>query len=60
MPLTCPRGIGNNVSIGCNVCIIGSIRIGNNVKIGAGSVVIKDVPDNCVIAGNPAKVIKYL
>lgn len=52
--------IGNNVSIGCNVCIIGSIRIGNNVKIGAGSVVIKDVPDNCVIAGNPAKVVKYL
>ena len=52
--------IGNNVSIGCNVCIIGPVRIGNNVSIGAGSVVIKDVPDNCVVAGNPSRIIKYL
>ena len=50
--------IGNNVSIGCHVCIIGPVRIGNNVIVGAGSVVIKDVPDNCVVAGNPAKIIK--
>lgn len=52
--------IGNNVSIGCNVCIIGGIKIGNNVTIGAGSVVIKDVPDNCIVAGNPAKIIKTI
>jgi len=50
--------IGDNVSIGCHVCIIGDIHIGNNVTIGAGSVVIKDVPDNCVVAGNPAHIIK--
>lgn len=50
--------IGNNVDIGANVVIIGNIKIGNNVKIGAGSVVLHDVADNCVIAGNPAKVIK--
>lgn len=53
-----PR-IGNNVSVGCNVVVIGDITIGNNVTIGAGSVVVKDVPDNVVIAGNPAKIIKY-
>ena len=52
--------IGNNVSIGCNVCIIGGVHIGNNVIIGAGSVVVKDIPDNCIVAGNPARVIKYL
>ena len=51
--------IGNNVKIGCNVCVIGGVHIGNNVVIGAGSVVVKDVPDNAVVAGNPAKIIKY-
>lgn len=51
--------IGNYVNIGANVCIIGGITIGNNVTIGAGSVVIKDVPDNAVVVGNPAKIIKY-
>lgn len=52
--------IGNNVSLGANVCIMGDIKIGNNVIIGAGSVVVKDVPDNCVVVGNPAKVIKII
>lgn len=52
--------IGNNVKVGCNACIIGSISIGNNVVVGAGSVVVKDVPDNCVVAGNPAKIIKHI
>lgn len=52
--------IGDNVSLGANVTIIGGIRIGNNVTIGAGSVVVKDIPDNCVAAGNPARVIKTL
>lgn len=49
--------IGDNVSLGANVNIIGDINIGNNVSVGAGSVVVKDVNDNCVIAGNPARVI---
>lgn len=52
--------IGNNVSVGANVNIIGNIIIGNNVIVGAGSVVVKDVPDNCIVAGNPARIIKYL
>ncbi|MFN8436184.1 MAG: serine acetyltransferase [Cytophagales bacterium] len=52
----CPT-IGNNVNIGSNVCIIGPITIGNNVSIGAGAVVVKDVPDNCIAVGNPARII---
>lgn len=52
--------IGDNVTLGANVVIIGNIHIGNNVIVGAGSVVVKDVPDNCVVAGNPAKVIRIL
>lgn len=52
--------IGNNVSVGCHACIIGNIKIGNNVTIGAGSVVLSDVPDNCTVAGNPARIIKQL
>jgi len=53
----CPR-IGNNVDIGANVCIIGGITIGDNVIIGAGSVVVKDVPSDCVVVGNPARVVE--
>lgn len=52
--------IGNNVSLGATVTIIGNVHIGNNVKIGAGSVVVKDIPDNSIAVGNPAKVIKKL
>lgn len=52
--------IGDNVTVGANVCIIGKINIGNNVIIGAGSIVVKDVPDNVVVAGNPARIIKHL
>lgn len=52
--------IGENVSLGANVTIVGDIHIGNNVIVGAGSVVVKDVPDNCVVAGNPAKIIKRI
>lgn len=53
-----PR-IGDNVSCGCNVIIIGDVNVGNNVTIGAGCVVVKDVPDNAVIVGNPARIIRY-
>lgn len=52
--------IGNNVSVGANVNVMGDIKIGNNVIIGAGSVVVKDVPDNCIVAGNPARVIRQV
>ena len=51
--------IGDNVIIGAGAKILGEIRIGNNVVIGANAVVTTDVPDNCVVGGVPAKVIKY-
>ena len=52
--------IGNNVTLGAGVTIVGAVHIGNNVTIGAGSVVVKDIPDNAIAVGNPAKVIKYI
>ncbi len=52
--------IGNNVSLGSSVTIIGDITIGDNVVVGAGSVVVKDVPSNVVVAGNPARIVKQL
>lgn len=52
--------IGNNVEIGANVVILGSITIGDNSVIGAGSIVVKDVPVGAVVVGNPAKIISVL
>lgn len=52
--------IGDNVWIGGSVTICPGVTIGNNVTIGAGSVVVKDIPDNCVAVGNPARAIKQL
>ena len=49
--------IGNNVFIGAGAIILPNTSIGNNVIIGAGAVVTKSIPDNCVVAGNPAKII---
>jgi acetyltransferase-like isoleucine patch superfamily enzyme len=50
--------IGNKVWIGCNVTILKDTVIGNNCIIGANSLVKGQFPDNCLIAGNPAKIIK--
>lgn len=55
----CPT-IGNNVRIACGAKVLGGVTVGNNVIIAANAVVVKDVPDNCVVAGVPAKIIKYL
>ena len=52
--------IMDDVTIGPNVCIIGDITIGKGSIIGAGAVVVKDVPDNAIVAGNPAKVIRII
>lgn len=49
--------IGNNVFVGANSTILKGVSIWNNVIIGANSLVNKEVPDNVVIAGNPARVI---
>ncbi|MED1089154.1 serine O-acetyltransferase [Bacillus paramycoides] len=50
--------IGDNVTIGTHAVLLGPIKVGNNATIAAGAVVINDVPDNCVVAGVPAKIIK--
>ncbi|WP_125153473.1 sugar O-acetyltransferase [Clostridium rectalis] len=55
-----PVSIGDNVWIGGNSCILPGVTIGDNCVIGAGSVVTKSIPDNCVVAGNPCKVIKSI
>lgn len=49
--------IGDNCYLGLGSKVLGKVRIGNNVKILANAVVTKDIPDNCVVAGIPAKVI---
>lgn len=49
--------IGNNVFIGAGSIILPNVKIGNNVIIGAGSIVTKDIPDNSLVIGNPARVI---
>ena len=51
--------IGDNVTIGANVVVIGEITIGNNVTIGAGSVIVKDIPDYAIVVGNPQRIIGY-
>ena len=55
----CKTIIGNNVYIGTGATILGPVNIGSNVVIGAGAVVVKDIPDNTIVAGVPASVISY-
>ncbi|WP_240053851.1 DapH/DapD/GlmU-related protein [Bacteroides uniformis] len=50
--------VGDNCYFGVGVKVIGSVRIGNNVTIGANAVVTHDIPDNAVVGGVPAKIIK--
>lgn len=50
--------IGSNVWVGDGVVIVGTLKIGDGVVIGANSVVTSDVPDNVIVAGIPAKIIK--
>lgn len=58
--LAFPVKIGNNVWIGGRAVICPGVIIGDNSVIGAGSVVIKDVPANVVVAGNPAKIVRHI
>ena len=53
-----PISVGNNVWIDAGVQVLPGVTIGDNVIIGAGSVVVKDIPGNCVAAGNPCRVIR--
>ncbi|MBO0447755.1 chorismate mutase [Enterococcus sp. AZ170] len=55
-----PITIGDNVWLGGGVIITPGVTLGNNVVVAAGAVVTKSFPDNCVIGGNPAKIIKEI
>jgi len=55
-----PISIGNDVWIAGGAIICPGVTIGNGVVIGAGAVVIKDVPENVLVGGNPAKIIKQI
>lgn len=50
--------IGDNVSLTIGSKVIGNVTIGNNVIVAPNSVVVKDIPDNCVVSGVPARIIK--
>lgn len=52
--------IGDDVWIGANAIILPGVTIGRHVVVAAGAVVTKDVPDNCVVGGVPAKLIKKI
>lgn len=57
--VTRPVSIGDNVWIGDNVCVLPGVKIGSGCVIGANAVVNKDIPDNSIAVGIPAKVVKY-
>lgn len=50
--------IGNNVVVGAGAKVLGGLAVGNNVVVGANSVLLIDVPDDVVVAGMPAKIVK--
>ena len=52
--------VNQGASIGANATILAGINVGEYAMIGAGSVVVKDVPKYAVVAGNPAKILRYL
>lgn len=55
-----PITVGDNVWFGGNCIVLSGVTIGDNVVVGAGSVVTKDIPDNAVVAGNPARILRYV
>ena len=59
MPLTAKTYIGNDVWIAHGVCIKAGVTVGTGAAIGTGAVVTKDVPPYAIVAGVPAKIIRY-
>lgn len=60
LEITKPITVGDNVYIGNNALLLPGVNLGNNVIIGAGAVVTKDIPDNSVAVGVPARVVKTI
>ena len=60
LEITKPIVVGDNVYIGNNVILLPGVTVGSNVVIGAGAVVSRDIPDNSLAVGVPAKVIKSI
>ena len=61
MIITCiPVHLKRNCWIGAGATILPGVTVGENSVVGAGSVVTKDVPDNCIVVGSPARVIKQM
>lgn len=54
-----PVIVGDNCYFGIGVTVLGSVKIGNNVSIGAHAVVTHDIPDNAIVGGVPAKILKF-
>jgi len=50
--------IGNGVTIGAGAKVLGPITVGDHSKIGAGAIVLRDVPPNCTVVGNPGRIVK--
>jgi maltose O-acetyltransferase len=55
-----PITIGDNTWLGGNVTVLPGVTIGSNSVVGAGAVVTKDVPDNVIVVGTPAKVLREI
>ncbi len=50
--------IGNNVTIGAGAKVLGPFTVGDGSKIGAGAIVLKEVPPNCTVVGNPGRIVR--
>ena len=55
-----PTVVRDGASIGSGVTVLAKVTIGRNAIVGAGSVVTRDVPDNAIVAGNPARVLRFV
>ncbi|MGB6828619.1 MAG: N-acetyltransferase, partial [Terracidiphilus sp.] len=55
-----PTVVKKGASIGSGATLLSNISVGENAIVGAGSVVTKDVPPNAIVAGNPARVLRYI
>ena len=54
----CDTYIGKNCVIGGRAMIMPGVKIGDHVSVGGGSVVTRSIPDHCIVAGNPAKIVR--